>query len=53
MDTDSKYMEVEELFRTYFRNEWDNHSQLVVWVGDKCVVDLYGSRVPEDQKDQS
>ena len=43
--TDPKYAEVEEIFRTYFRKKWDNNSQLCVWVGQKCVIDLFGARV--------
>ena len=29
----------------------DDHSQLVIWVGDKKVIDLWGERTNVDQSD--
>ena len=39
---DAQYKEVEDMLRTYYRNGTDDHSQLVVYVGDQKVVDLWG-----------
>jgi hypothetical protein len=42
---DSEYAEVREKFELMFKNKVDKNSQLCIWVGGKCVVDLCGKTV--------
>ena len=38
-----EYAKVKEAFKKYFVNGHDHNSQLCVFVGDECVIDLYGN----------
>ena len=49
---DPEYAEVEELLRSYYRNGADDHSQLVVYVGEKKVIDVWG-KPAENVQDRS
>jgi CubicO group peptidase (beta-lactamase class C family) len=35
---------VKELFEHFYKKKLDDRSQLCIYVGEKCVVDLYGVR---------
>jgi CubicO group peptidase (beta-lactamase class C family) len=41
---DPDYQEVADLFKSYFKFGGDDNSQLCVFVGENCVLDVYGGR---------
>lgn len=38
------YEPVKELFETFYETGQERHSQLCIYVGSECVVDIYGTK---------
>ena len=42
------YEEVKELFKKHFEDGKDENAQLCVYVGQECVIDLWGSSIGDE-----